>query len=125
MTTERRILTVDDSKAFRKLLTHSLTQGGYQVVEASGGREALACLGSGGFDLVITDLTMPEMDGIGLIRAMRSRPDLADTPVMFLTTENEESMVEMGRREGAAGWIVKPFHPEQLLRLIENLIGDG
>jgi two-component system chemotaxis response regulator CheY len=118
----KRILTVDDSRVFRSILSHSLSSGGYEVVEAAEGEEALERLGDETFDLVITDLTMPGMDGMELIRAMQSRPEHAGTPVMFLTTEREEKRVEEGRRAGAAGWIVKPFDPDQLLDVIERLL---
>ena len=114
-------LIVDDSVSMRKLIKFTLEHAGHQVLEEANGRDGLARLDNAKVDLVITDLNMPVMDGINLIRAIRSRPQMRFTPVLMLTTESQEAKKRDGQAAGATGWIVKPFNPEHLLKTVEKL----
>ena len=117
-----RILIVDDSRALRMLLGHNLRQGGYEVLEAGDGDEALEKLGGERVDLVITDFTMPGMNGIELTRKIRTLPGCGEVPIVLLTTEDQEDRKKDGKSAGASGWIVKPFEPEQLLAVIREML---
>ena len=117
----KRILAVDDSATFRKVLGHSLREGGYEVTEAQDGSSALKILEETPVDIVITDLTMPGMDGIELVRKIKSQGRYEDLPVILLSTVSEKEVLERGREAGAAGWIVKPFEPEELISVVEQL----
>ena len=118
----KRILTVDDSSTFRKVLAHSLQRAGYEVVATADAEEALDLLDDTVVDMVITDLTMPGLNGIELTRAIRSRFDLASVPVVVLSTAGEEESLKAGREAGASAWIVKPFEPEKLISIINQLL---
>ena len=113
-------LVVEDSVSMRKLIKFTLEHAGHQVIEEANGKDGLARLDNSKIDLVITDLNMPEMDGISLIRAIRTRPKLRFTPVLMRTTESQETKKRDGQAAGATGWIVKPFNPEHLLKTIEK-----
>jgi two-component system chemotaxis response regulator CheY len=115
-------MTVDDSSTFRKVIGHSLRGAGYEVIEAAHGEEALKKLDSSAVDMVITDITMPGMSGIELIREIRDRSRYQSLPVVVLSTVDEEERLREGREAGAAGWVVKPFRPEELLAVIGRLI---
>jgi len=116
------ILTVDDSKSIRQMVSFTLQQAGYQVLEAGDGKEAMALLNSQ-VKLVLSDLNMPNMDGIALIKEIRSTPGLKFLPVIMLTTESQDSRKQESRAAGATGWIVKPFNPEQLLAVVKKVLG--
>ena len=122
MSVGKRIMTVDDSSTFRKVLGHSLRSAGYEVVEAAHGEEALEELEGAPVDMVITDITMPGMSGIELIREIRARRRYATLPVVVLSTVDEEEKLREGREAGAAGWITKPFQPEDLLSVVSRLL---
>jgi two-component system, chemotaxis family, chemotaxis protein CheY len=115
-------MAVDDSSSVRQMVGFTLRSGGYEVIEAVDGKDALARL-SGPVRLVITDLNMPRMDGIELIRTIRSTPGYRAIPILMLTTESQESRKQAGKAAGATGWIVKPFRPEQLLAVIKKVLG--
>lgn len=115
-------MIVDDSATFRKLLDNMLREAGYEVVEASDGEEALEKISVSVVDMVITDLTMPGMNGIELVREIRKREDYRSAPIILLTTEGQKERMEEGRQAGANGWIVKPFEPEELLSVIGKLL---
>jgi two-component system chemotaxis response regulator CheY len=117
-----RILIVDDSRALRMLLGHNLRQGGYEILEACDGEEALERLGEETVDMVITDFTMPGMNGIELTRRIRALSGYGDLPIVLLTTEDQEDKKKEGQSAGAAGWIVKPFEPEQLLSVVREML---
>ena len=117
----KRILTVDDSKTMRDMLLVTLKQAGYDVVQADDGQAGLSKLKSEGADVIITDINMPVMDGIAFIKACRAQPAYASTPILTLTTENSDAKKAEGRAAGATGWIVKPFNPERLVRVIEKV----
>lgn len=115
-------LIVDDSVSMRQMVSFTLQQSGFAVLEGGNGKEALSTLGSGRVDIVITDLNMPEMDGITFIRELRTRPNAKFTPVLMLTTESQDSKKAEGKAAGATGWIVKPFNPEKLLAVVAKLV---
>ena len=112
------ILTVDDSPSLRMAIRIALTGAGYQVTEAGDGVEGLGKANGAKFDMIITDLNMPIMDGIEFTRACRSRPAGQNTPIIVLTTENGAEIKAEGRRAGASAWMVKPFEPNTLLGLV-------
>jgi two-component system chemotaxis response regulator CheY len=106
----------------RQLVTFALQDAGYDVVAAIDGKDALTKMGSAKVDMVVTDLNMPNMDGIELIRQLRSNPASKFTPVVMLTTESQDSKKQEGRAAGASGWIVKPFNPEKLIAVIKKFV---
>lgn len=117
-----RILTVDDSVAMRQMVKATLTGAGYEVVPASNGREALEITAQQSIDLVITDVNMPEMDGIALVRALRSQANYRNKPLLILTTEGAAARKLEGREAGASGWMLKPFNSERLLATIARFL---
>jgi two-component system, chemotaxis family, chemotaxis protein CheY len=117
------ILAVDDSPSMRQLVSFTLRSAGYQVVEAADGREALAAARSQPVQLVITDVNMPNMDGITLTRELRLLPAFKFTPILLLTTESAADRRQAGKSAGATGWLVKPFNPDQLLATIRKVLG--
>jgi two-component system chemotaxis response regulator CheY len=118
-----RVMTVDDSKTMRDMVSFTLRQAGYAVTEAEDGQKALAALKTSTADLVITDLNMPNMDGISLIRALRKEAKYRTVPILMLTTEADAAKKAEGREAGATGWIVKPFSPEKLLDVVQRVCG--
>jgi two-component system chemotaxis response regulator CheY len=118
----RRILTVDDSASIRQMVSFTLTKAGYEVAEAVDGRDGLEKTGRQKFDLVVTDLNMPRMDGIEMIAAVRKVAGYAFTPILMLTTESQAEKKDAGRKAGATGWIVKPFNAEQLVAVVQKLV---
>ncbi|WP_320821412.1 response regulator [Thalassolituus sp.] len=117
------ILAVDDSASMRQMVAFTLKGAGYQVKEASDGVEALAIAKKEKFDLVLTDVNMPNMNGIELVQQLRQLDDFKFTPMLMLTTESAGDMKMQGKQAGATGWIVKPFNPEQLLSTIKRVLG--
>jgi two-component system, chemotaxis family, chemotaxis protein CheY len=117
------IMTVDDSASVRQMVSYTLKQAGYGVVEAVDGRDAINKLNVSAVKMVITDLNMPNLDGIGLIRAIRANPDHRFIPIVMLTTESQTEKKMEGKNAGATGWIVKPFKPEQLLGVVRKVLG--
>lgn len=118
----KTILTVDDSASMRQMVGFTLRNAGYDVVEAVDGRDALQKLDGAPPHLVITDLNMPNLDGVELIRQIRTHPTHKYVPIVMLTTESADERKQAGRAAGATGWIVKPFRPEQLLAVAKKLI---
>ncbi|MAY41232.1 MULTISPECIES: response regulator [unclassified Neptuniibacter] len=116
------ILVVDDSASLRNMVTFTLKQEGYQVVEATNGQEALGKAKTARFDLVLTDVNMPIMDGITLCAELRKLPAFKFTPILVLTTESSPEMKQRGKGAGATGWLVKPFNPEKLLSTIKRVV---
>jgi two-component system chemotaxis response regulator CheY len=117
------IMTVDDSASVRQMVSFTLKQNGYEVVEAVDGKDALVKLDGQKVDMLITDLNMPNLDGIGLIKGARLLPSCRFIPIVMLTTESQESKKQEGKAAGATGWIVKPFKPEQLLAVVRRVLG--
>lgn len=118
----RRILSVDDSTSIRQMVNFTLGKAGYEVVEAVDGKDGLDKAGAGKFDLIITDLNMPNMDGIQMMTAVRKLPGYTFTPILMLTTESQAEKKAAGRQAGATGWIVKPFNADQLITVIQKLV---
>jgi len=116
------ILVVDDSVTMRALVRSALEDDQHQVVEAADAQAALTALDAAPADLVITDVNMPGMDGLALVRILRSRPRERLVPILVLTTEGGEPMKQRGREAGATGWIVKPFHPEGLRDVVRRVL---
>jgi two-component system chemotaxis response regulator CheY len=116
------ILAVDDSASMRQMVNFTLKGAGYEVVQAADGVEALEYARRNSVDLVLTDVNMPRMDGIALVRELRSLPTYRYTPMLVLTTESSQEKKMQGKQAGATGWIVKPFNPEQLLATIARVL---
>lgn len=119
----KKILAVDDSNSLRQMVVFTLKQAGYEVVEASSGEDALQKARTSSVNLVLTDVNMPGMSGIELVRQLRAQPAYKFTPILVLTTEAGADKKQEGRQAGATGWIVKPFSPEQLLATVKRVIG--
>lgn len=117
------IMTVDDSASVRQMVSFTLKQAGYNVVEAVDGQDALAKLQTAAVQMIITDLNMPNLNGIELIRAVRANPTHRFVPIVMLTTESQAEIKQQGKEAGATGWIVKPFKPDQLLAVIRKVLG--
>ncbi len=117
------ILAVDDSASMRQMVTHTLKGAGYDVLEAADGQQAVSVAQKSQVDLVLTDVNMPVMDGISLIKELRALPSYKFTPMLMLTTESTSDKKTEGKAAGATGWIVKPFNPEQLLTTIQKVLG--
>jgi two-component system chemotaxis response regulator CheY len=116
------VLMVDDSYSMRQLVAFTVKNAGYDVETAGSANEAVEKLTAGKFDMVITDLNMPGIDGIELIRTLRALPDYKFVPIIMLTTESQEAKKQEGRAAGASGWIVKPFSPDRLLAVVERFM---
>ena len=118
-----RILAVDDSPSMRQMVGVTLKSAGYEVLEACDGQEALnLAKGQAAVDLVITDVNMPNMDGITLVRELRALPHYRGVPLLVLTTEASAEKKMEGKKAGATGWLVKPFHPAQLLATLARVL---
>lgn len=109
------ILAVDDSPSMRDMVRIALTGAGFEVTQASDGAEALELASKQSFDLVLSDVNMPRMDGIALIRELRALQSYRHTPILMLTTDASAERKREGKEAGATGWIVKPFDPAQLI----------
>jgi two-component system chemotaxis response regulator CheY len=119
----KRVLVVDDSTSMRQMVSFTLTEAGFTVIEGENGQQGLdQAKNSGGVDLVVTDLNMPVMDGIEMIRNLRQLPAFQFTPILMLTTETDDGKKAKGKEAGATGWIVKPFEPTKLLKTIERVL---
>jgi two-component system chemotaxis response regulator CheY len=117
------ILTVDDSASIRMTTKIALTGAGYQVTEAVDGLDGLAKAKAGAFDMIVTDLNMPNMNGLSMIEALRSSPAHTGIPIIFLTTESDADMKTRAKAAGATGWITKPFDPQQLVKIAKKVLG--
>jgi two-component system chemotaxis response regulator CheY len=107
----------------RQMVTFTLKGAGYEVIEAVDGKDALNKARGGKADLVLTDVNMPNMDGISLVRELRALPNYKFTPILLLTTESAPEKKQEGKAAGATGWLVKPFNPDQLLATIKKVLG--
>jgi len=117
----KRVLIVDDSKTMRDMVAFTLRNAGFDVIEAEDGQKALGTLRTTSADLTITDLNMPNLDGIGLIRSLRADPRHRGMPILMLTTESDPAKKADGRSAGATGWIVKPFSPDKLIEVARKV----
>ena len=116
------ILAVDDSPSMRQMVSYALKNAGYEVVLANDGKLALEIAESTRVNLVITDVNMPNMDGITLVRKLRELKDYKFVPILILTTESSKEKKMQGKEAGATGWIVKPFDPEQLINTLQRVL---
>jgi two-component system, chemotaxis family, chemotaxis protein CheY len=119
----KTVLCVDDSASIRQMVKLTLSQAGYQVFQASDGAEGLAKARELSVNLVVTDLNMPVMNGLGLIRELRKLPAYKGVPIIFLTTESDPAIKQEAKTAGATGWITKPFQQEQLVGVVRKMIG--
>ncbi|MBL4838120.1 MAG: response regulator [Kordiimonadaceae bacterium] len=117
----KRILAVDDSKTMRDMVSFTLKGAGYDVLLADDGVNALSTISNETVDLIITDVNMPNMNGIELVTKLREDPRFRATPILILTTESDDELKQQGRAAGATGWIVKPFVPEKLLKVVDKV----
>jgi two-component system chemotaxis response regulator CheY len=117
-------MAVDDSASVRQMLSFTLENAGYEIVEAVDGHDAANKLDKAAVHMMITDLNMPNMDGIELIRHVRSKPQYKFMPIIMLTTESKNTKKQEGKAAGATGWIVKPFKPDQLLGVVKKVLGE-
>lgn len=117
------ILAVDDSASMRQMVSFTLKGAGFDVEDAEDGVQALECAKKRTFDLVLSDVNMPNMNGIELVKELRQLADYKFVPILMLTTESAGDMKLQGKQAGATGWIVKPFNPEQLLSTIKRVLG--
>lgn len=117
------ILAVDDSASLRQMVGYALRRAGHEVIEAADGAEGLDQAQACQADLILSDVNMPVMDGLELVRNLRALPAYRFTPVLMLTTESSQEKKQQGRAVGATGWLVKPFDPEKLLATIRRVLG--
>lgn len=115
-------MTADDSASVRQMVSFTLKQNGYDVLEAVDGRDALNKLNAQKVDMLLTDLNMPHLDGIGLIKEVRGGTLNNYIPIVMLTTESQDSRKAEGKAAGATGWIVKPFKPDQLIAVVKKVL---
>jgi two-component system, chemotaxis family, chemotaxis protein CheY len=116
------ILTVDDSASIRQMVAFTLKGAGHTVIEATDGKEGLEAAKKAKVNLVLTDINMPNMNGMDLIKALRQLPEYKFTPILTLTTESGSDRKQAGKDAGATGWLVKPFNPQQLLDVIAKVM---
>ncbi len=117
-----KILAVDDSTSMRQMVSFTLQEAGHQVVEAADGNAGLQAAKSQSFDLIITDVNMPGMDGITMCKEVRALPAFKFTPILMLTTEAGMDKKMAGKAAGATGWLVKPFNPDKLLATVARVL---
>ena len=121
-----KLLIVDDSTMLRDMLSYALNDGGYSdVTEGVDGMDGLEKAKTTTYDLVITDVNMPNMDGLTLVDELRKLPQYSKTPILVLTTERSDEMKSKGKAAGATGWIVKPFVPDQLLKAVNIVLSKN
>jgi two-component system, chemotaxis family, chemotaxis protein CheY len=120
----KTILTVDDSASMRQMVKMTLAGAGYDIIEASDGIQGLATARGRAVDMVLTDLNMPGMNGVSLIRELRKLPSYTGVPIILLTTESDAIRKQEAKSAGATGWITKPFQPEQLISVAKKVIGQ-
>ncbi len=118
----KTIMIVDDSTSLRQVVGIALKGAGYDVIEACDGCDALAKLTGQKVHLIISDVNMPNMDGISLVKEIKKHPNYKFTPVMMLTTESQEAKKAEGQAAGAKAWVVKPFQPPQMLDAVSRLV---
>jgi two-component system, chemotaxis family, chemotaxis protein CheY len=119
----RTILTIDDSRTMRDMLKMALGGAGFTVLQAVDGQDGLNVLAQQPVDLIITDINMPKLDGYGVIRAVRKDPAYNETPILVLSTEGEQESKDIAKDAGATGWIVKPFDPDGLVKIVNTVCG--
>lgn len=118
----KTILIVDDSASLRQVVSIALRSAGYDVIEGVDGKDALTKLNGQKIHLIVSDVNMPNMDGITMVQEVKKRPEYKFTPIIMLTTESGQNMKAAGQAAGAKAWMVKPFQPEQLLMAVSKLV---
>lgn len=118
----KKLLIVDDSSSMRQMVAFTLKSAGFETDEACDGSEALNKANSQKYDGVITDINMPNMNGVELVTELRAMPDYKFTPILLLTTESSADKKGEGKKAGATGWIIKPFNPETLVRTVQKTV---
>ena len=118
----KTIMAIDDSASIRQVVSITLKKAGYEVIEASDGKDALSKLCGQKVHLILCDVNMPNMDGIAFLKEVKQLPEYKFTPIIMLTTESQEAKKQEGQAAGAKAWVVKPFKPEQMLAAIEKLV---
>jgi two-component system chemotaxis response regulator CheY len=116
------ILICDDSVAMRQMMKMILMVSNYGIKEANEGLEALELAKKNPFDLIITDVNMPKMDGLSLVRQLRTLPDYQFTPILLATTEPDGKIKKAAKTAGATGWIIKPFEPDRLVAAVKKVL---
>lgn len=119
----KTVLTVDDSPSIRRMIAMTLQDAGYDVVEATDGLDGLEKVRARVFDAIITDQNMPNLDGLGFIRALRALPNGQGVPVIVLSTDDADALKAQARAAGALGWMIKPFSQDKLLAVIRKVLG--
>lgn len=119
---QKNIMIVDDSASLRQVVSMALKGAGYATIEACDGKDALAKMNGEKIHLIISDVNMPNMDGITFLKEVKKHPRYKFTPVIMLTTESQGSVMEEGKAAGAKAWVVKPFQPQQMLAAVSKLI---
>ncbi len=119
----KTVLSVDDSASVRQMVKLTLTGAGYEVIQANDGAEGLAKARGQAVDMVLTDVNMPVMNGLALIRELRQLPSYKGVPIIFLTTESDEALKREAKAAGATGWITKPVQQEQLVAVVKKVLG--
>lgn len=120
----KTILAVDDSASIRQMVKITLSGAGYGVTEACDGADGLAKAKAKPVDMVVTDLNMPNMDGLAFIRELRKVDAYKGVPILFLTTESDGGLKQQAKAAGATGWITKPFQQQQLVNVVKKVLGS-
>jgi two-component system chemotaxis response regulator CheY len=118
----KTIMIVDDSASLRQVVSIALRGAGYEVIEGSDGADALKKLTGQKIHLIVSDVNMPNMDGISFVKAVKQLPAYRFTPIVMLTTESQDEKKREGQAAGAKAWMVKPFNPPQLLAVVQKLV---
>lgn len=118
----KTILIVDDSSSLRNVVKIALTEAGYDVIEGGDGKEGIGALDGRKVHLIISDVNMPNMDGISMVKEIKKMPNYQFTPIIMLTTEAGDDMKSQGKEAGVKAWVVKPFKPDQMLNAVSKLI---
>jgi two-component system chemotaxis response regulator CheY len=118
----KTLLIVDDSASIRQVVSMTLKGAGYDVIEACDGADALGKLNGRKVNLIISDLNMPNMDGLAFLEEVKKNPAYKFTPFVMLTTETEQAKRERAKAAGAKAWVVKPFQPQQMLEAVAKLV---
>jgi len=118
----KTILIVDDSASLRQVVNIALSGAGYNVIEACDGQDGLTKLDGTKIHLIVSDVNMPNMNGIEFVKAVKQNAEYKFTPIIMLTTESQDDMVQKGKEAGAKAWLVKPFRPEQMLDAVSKLV---
>ena len=119
----KNVLVVDDSSSVRQVVGIALKSAGYDVIEAVDGKDALSKLTGQKVHLIISDVNMPNMDGITFVKEVKKLANYKFTPIIMLTTESQDAKKAEGKAAGATGWLVKPFNPEQLVATVQKVLG--